>query len=132
MASVASRLCARLATGVNVPCRPFAGNRPLAAGGRLVYVYRILFEKPVSARYVRMTCACRTDCGILLAEIRIVENAAAAGYSMNDAPTTAAGVAAVEEIRERFPALARRHNGAPVAYFDGPGGTQVPREVADA
>ena len=51
---------------------------------------------------------------------------------MNDAPTTAAGVAAVEEIRERFPALARRHNGAPVAYFDGPGGTQVPREVADA
>src|SRR5262245_48293505 len=56
----------------------------------------------------------------------------ASGYSMNDAPNTAAGVAAVEEIRERFPALARRHNGAPVAYFDGPGGTQVPREVADA
>jgi cysteine desulfurase family protein (TIGR01976 family) len=39
---------------------------------------------------------------------------------------------AVEEIRKRFPALARQHNGEPVAYFDGPGGTQVPREVVDA
>ncbi len=38
----------------------------------------------------------------------------------------------VEAIRERFPALARQHNGRPVAYFDGPGGTQVPREVAQA
>jgi selenocysteine lyase/cysteine desulfurase len=26
----------------------------------------------------------------------------------------------------------RRHAGKPVAYFDGPGGTQVPREVVDA
>lgn len=38
----------------------------------------------------------------------------------------------VEDIRARFPALARRHKGLPVAYFDGPGGTQVPREVANA
>src|SRR4051794_24265346 len=38
----------------------------------------------------------------------------------------------VEAIRARFPALARQHNGTPVAYFDGPGGTQVPREVVDA
>jgi len=36
------------------------------------------------------------------------------------------------EIRERFPALERRHAGRPVAYFDGPGGTQVPRETAEA
>lgn len=35
-------------------------------------------------------------------------------------------------IREQFPALSRIHNGHPVAYFDGPGGTQVPRVVADA
>ena len=35
-------------------------------------------------------------------------------------------------IRSDFPALARRHGGLPVAYFDGPGGTQVPRTVADA
>ncbi len=27
-------------------------------------------------------------------------------------------------------ALERRQNGLPVAYFDGPGGTQVPRAVA--
>lgn len=35
-------------------------------------------------------------------------------------------------IREQFPALQRRHLGYPVAYFDGPGGTQVPRVVAEA
>ena len=41
-------------------------------------------------------------------------------------------VAAVEEIRRHFPALERIHNGQPVAYFDGPGGTQVPRMVVEA
>ena len=38
----------------------------------------------------------------------------------------------VEAIRACFPALQRRHNGVPVAYFDGPGGTQVPQVVVDA
>lgn len=38
----------------------------------------------------------------------------------------------VDSIRGRFPALARRHDGHLVAYFDGPGGTQVPRDVGDA
>ena len=41
-------------------------------------------------------------------------------------------VASVQQIRSHFPAMGRRHNGYPAAYFDGPGGTQVPREVADA
>jgi selenocysteine lyase/cysteine desulfurase len=41
-------------------------------------------------------------------------------------------VAPVEAIRSRFPALERVHAGRPVAYFDGPGGTQVPRDVVDA
>jgi cysteine desulfurase family protein (TIGR01976 family) len=41
-------------------------------------------------------------------------------------------VQGVDAIRAQFPALARRHGGSPVAYFDGPGGTQVPRAVADA
>jgi cysteine desulfurase family protein (TIGR01976 family) len=36
------------------------------------------------------------------------------------------------EIRSFFPALERVHNGFPVAYFDGAGGTQVPRQVAEA
>jgi cysteine desulfurase family protein (TIGR01976 family) len=36
------------------------------------------------------------------------------------------------DIRSQFPALERRHNGLPVAYFDAPGGTQVPRPVAEA
>ncbi|MEJ7811188.1 MAG: cysteine desulfurase-like protein [Gemmatimonadaceae bacterium] len=43
-----------------------------------------------------------------------------------------ARVAGVDEIRAHFPALERRHGGRPVAYFDGPGGTQVPRAVVSA
>src|SRR6266705_6977931 len=38
----------------------------------------------------------------------------------------------IEEIRRCFPALARTHNGYRVAYFDGPGGTQVPRTMVEA
>jgi cysteine desulfurase family protein (TIGR01976 family) len=45
----------------------------------------------------------------------------------NDSP-----IASVEEIRAQFPALERKHKGSLVAYFDGPGGTQVPQAVADA
>jgi cysteine desulfurase family protein (TIGR01976 family) len=41
-------------------------------------------------------------------------------------------VAPVTEIRSHFPALERVHEYHPVAYFDGPGGTQVPRQVAEA
>jgi cysteine desulfurase family protein (TIGR01976 family) len=41
-------------------------------------------------------------------------------------------VAPVDRIRAHFPALTRTEAGLPVAYFDGPGGTQVPRSVADA
>lgn len=41
-------------------------------------------------------------------------------------------VASVDQIRSAFPALRRVHAGQPVAYFDGPGGTQVPQVVADA
>jgi cysteine desulfurase family protein (TIGR01976 family) len=35
-------------------------------------------------------------------------------------------------VRRDFPALERTHEGVPVAYFDGPGGTQVPRQVVEA
>ena len=42
------------------------------------------------------------------------------------------GTPSVDEIRAAFPALERRENGLPVAYFDGPGGTQVPQAVVDA
>ncbi len=41
-------------------------------------------------------------------------------------------VTSTPEIRRHFPALTRVHNGYPVAYFDGPGGTQVPRTVVEA
>src|SRR5687767_4818989 len=37
----------------------------------------------------------------------------------------------VADIRKQFPALDRVHHGYPVAYFDGPGGTQVPRSVVE-
>jgi cysteine desulfurase family protein (TIGR01976 family) len=38
----------------------------------------------------------------------------------------------VEALRAEFPALALEQDGRPVAYFDGPGGTQVPQRVIDA
>lgn len=61
--------------------------------------------------------------------------------SRSDAPATAASAATEpdavgalepETLRARFPALERQVDGRPVAYFDGPGGTQVPAAVADA
>jgi cysteine desulfurase family protein (TIGR01976 family) len=38
----------------------------------------------------------------------------------------------VDQIRARFPALSLTHAGRPMAFFDGPGGTQVPEPVIDA
>ena len=38
----------------------------------------------------------------------------------------------VTALRAEFPALRREQDGRPVAYLDGPGGTQVPQRVIDA
>ena len=38
----------------------------------------------------------------------------------------------VDALRAEFPALARATDGRPVAFLDGPGGTQVPQRVIDA
>ncbi|MDP1796897.1 MAG: cysteine desulfurase-like protein [Planctomycetaceae bacterium] len=38
----------------------------------------------------------------------------------------------VDWIRTQFPALSRQEHGRPVAYFDGPAGSQVPQSVANA
>lgn len=38
----------------------------------------------------------------------------------------------VDYVRDQFPALSRSINGNPAAFFDGPGGSQVPRRVVDA
>jgi cysteine desulfurase family protein (TIGR01976 family) len=38
----------------------------------------------------------------------------------------------VAALRAEFPALGLEQDGRPVAYFDGPGGTQVPQRVIDA
>jgi len=48
---------------------------------------------------------------------------------VSTAPATALDL---DAIRERFPALGRRVGGRPVAYFDGPGGSQVPAAVIEA
>src|SRR3712207_8052419 len=41
-------------------------------------------------------------------------------------------ISTISDIRSQFPALGRRQGSTAVAYFDGPGGTQVPRVVVDA
>lgn len=46
--------------------------------------------------------------------------------------TRTSSVHPVTEIRSQFPALTRRERNVAVAYFDGPGGTQVPQVVGDA
>ena len=50
--------------------------------------------------------------------------------------TTTLGIATLPaetaHIRNRFPGLQRVYKGQAVAYFDGPGGTQVPAAVAEA
>ena len=45
---------------------------------------------------------------------------------------TAAHVSATADMRRHVAALDRIHHGQPVAYFDGPGGTQVPVVVVEA
>jgi cysteine desulfurase family protein (TIGR01976 family) len=51
------------------------------------------------------------------------------GEAIHQAANSAAST---DKIRAHFPALARRQGGYSVAYFDGPGGTQVPRSVVVA
>lgn len=45
---------------------------------------------------------------------------------------SASAIPPVQAIRGDFPGLLRQHDGQPVAYFDGPGGTQIPKAVGDA
>jgi cysteine desulfurase family protein (TIGR01976 family) len=51
---------------------------------------------------------------------------------MTSTSQASSAAASTADIRENFPALKRAHNNHPVAYFDGPGGTQVPRQVVEA
>jgi cysteine desulfurase family protein (TIGR01976 family) len=54
------------------------------------------------------------------------------GHLVSDARAVTDGASSVESIRAHFPALGRSENGHRVAYFDGPGGSQVPRAVVEA
>jgi cysteine desulfurase family protein (TIGR01976 family) len=50
----------------------------------------------------------------------------------NTLPMNSTELVPVTAIRRHFPALLRRQGQDPVAYFDGPGGTQVPTAVVEA
>ncbi len=52
--------------------------------------------------------------------------------SRSTEPAPGLTVATTDEIRGEFPALERMAGSDRVAYFDGPGGTQVPRSVVEA
>ena len=47
-------------------------------------------------------------------------------------PTTMPGSGNIGARRADFPSLLRVHNGLPLAYLDGPAGTQIPRQVIEA
>jgi cysteine desulfurase family protein (TIGR01976 family) len=51
---------------------------------------------------------------------------------MTTTSQTSTALASTADIRTCFPALERTLNENAVAYFDGPGGTQVPRQVVEA
>src|SRR5687768_1043063 len=51
---------------------------------------------------------------------------------MTTTSQTSIALASTADIRSCFPALERTLDQSSVAYFDGPGGTQVPRVVAEA
>jgi cysteine desulfurase family protein (TIGR01976 family) len=50
---------------------------------------------------------------------------------MSTTLTARNAVADADAIRDMFPSMRRTHRGHPVAYLDGPGGTQVPQVVVD-
>ena len=47
--------------------------KDLPAGGRLAFAFRIILEKPVSARYARVKCAGRKGWGMLRSEIQVFD-----------------------------------------------------------
>src|SRR5436305_2923496 len=65
---------------------------------------------------------------------RLVARPSRIGRSLPIRPTTRGSMTRldVEALRRRFPALQIEDGGQPVAFFDGPGGTQVPDTVIDA
>lgn len=46
----------------------------LPAGGRLAYAFRIIFDKPAPARYVRVTCTAKKDWGLMLSELQVYDD----------------------------------------------------------
>jgi hypothetical protein len=46
----------------------------LPAGGRLAYAYRVIMERPVVARHVRVRCNSRKGWGMLLSEVQVFDH----------------------------------------------------------
>ena len=59
-------------------------------------------------------------------------NSTSPGTSTSEHPAIAPANWPIEHIRRCFPGLGRLQHGRPVAFFDGPAGSQVPEAVADA
>jgi cysteine desulfurase family protein (TIGR01976 family) len=51
---------------------------------------------------------------------------------MPTAEQTSSAALDLSFVRSQFPSLSQTVNGQPVAFFDGPGGTQVPQQVIEA
>lgn len=67
----------------------------------------------------------------MLPQPMLVKDGVARGYHAGMTSPTAARGLDVSAVRDHFPSLARTIGGRPVAYLDGPGGTQVPGECID-
>jgi cysteine desulfurase family protein (TIGR01976 family) len=83
-----------------------------------------LWEIPETEKLIEPT--------LLLSVFLRSKHHAYAKQPMTTTSQTSIAVASTADIRACFPALERTHNENSVAYFDGPGGTQVPRQVAEA
>jgi len=56
-----------------VRARGVAQDAALPAGGRLAYAYRIIPDRPETARYVRVTAPSRKGWGTMLSEIQVFD-----------------------------------------------------------
>ena len=83
-------------------------------------------------RAVPDTLAGRAQRGVVVEAHRPRDDIRRRPASMAQMSTAPAAALDLDAIRDRFPALRRRVGGRPVAYFDGPGGSQVPAAVIEA
>jgi len=54
-------------------CEGASQFEALPAQGRLAYAYRVIFDQPAEARYVRVSCKPKSGWGVLLSEIQVFD-----------------------------------------------------------